>query len=98
MKLFCNFASAYLINDKLPLMYDFGGVALECSKCCRIDVSRLKTSRAYRKKRFFININVNITLNTFSSGCSFYYSSYLAQEIFKDKVIIIVRRRKLDVL
>ena len=33
-------------------MYDLGGVALDCSKCCNIDVSLLNTSRACENNIF----------------------------------------------
>ena len=36
-------------------MYDFGGVALDCSKCCKMAVSLLNTSRAC-KNMFLMNI------------------------------------------
>lgn len=73
-------------------MYDFGGVALDCSKCCKMAESLLNTSRAC-KNMFLMNIvrydalKYEFLRNFFSTT-----ESYLAQEIFKDKIVIIVRR------
>lgn len=76
-------------------MYDFGGVALDCSKCCKMAVSLLNTSRACKNMFLMSIVRYDALKYEFLRILIFFSTteSHLAQEIFKDKIVVIVRRR-----
>lgn len=57
-----------------------------------------KNKKSLKKKIQFHQINSSPEISTSTQLCIFKYYTHLAQNIFKHKVVIIVRGRELDVL
>ena len=57
-----------------------------------------ENKKSLKKKIQFHQINSSPEISTSTQLCIFKHYTYLAQNIFKHKVVIIVRRRELDVL